>query len=136
MVRRGGQQKGEALPRHEPRGRLSHGESHTLLPLPPYIPPVYQTLYRTVDLEGFVHVDTNRYSVPERLIGREVEVHKPWDRIEVFFKNQKVADHPRLIDKRETKVTAPGHHGRSTARGPMKDRVQRGEGPLRAARVA
>ena len=32
------------------------------------------------------------------------------DHIEVFFKNQKVADHPRLIDKRETTVTAAGHH--------------------------
>ena len=33
-----------------------------------------------------------------------------WDRIEVFSKHQKVADHPRLIDKRETTVTAAGHH--------------------------
>jgi hypothetical protein len=48
--------------------------------------------------------------VPERLVGKEVEVHKLWDRVEVFFKNQKVADHPRLLDKRETRVTAPGHH--------------------------
>ena len=51
-------------------------EKPHLTPLPPYIPPVYQTFYRTVDLEGYVHVDTNRYSAPERLIGKEVEVHK------------------------------------------------------------
>ena len=62
--------------------------------LPPYIPPVYQTFYRTVDVAGYVQIDTNRYSAPERLIGKEVEVHKLWDRIEVFFKNQKVADLP------------------------------------------
>jgi transposase len=85
-------------------------EKPHLVPLPPYIPPVYQTLYRTVDLEGYVAVDTNRYSAPERLIGKEVEVHKLWDRIEVFFKNQKVADHPRVVDKRDTHVTAPDHH--------------------------
>jgi transposase len=85
-------------------------EKPHLTPLPPYLPPVYQTFYRTVDVEGFAQVDTNRYSVPERLVGKEVEVHKLWDRIEVFFKNQKVADHPRLLDKRETRVTAPGHH--------------------------
>jgi transposase len=85
-------------------------EKPHLTPLPVYIPPVYQTLDRTVDVEGYVHVDTNRYSVPERLTGKEVEVYKLWDRIEVFFKNQKVADHPRLLDKRETTVTAPGHH--------------------------
>jgi hypothetical protein len=85
-------------------------EKPYLTPLPPYIPPVYQTFYRTVDVEGYVQVDTNRYSVPERLIGKEVEVHKSWDRVEVFFKNQKVADHPRLLDKRETRITANGHH--------------------------
>jgi len=85
-------------------------EKPHLTPLPPYLPPVYQTFYRTVDVAGYVQVDTNRYSVPERLIGKEVEVHKLWDRVEIFFKNQKVADHPRLLDKRETRITAHGHH--------------------------
>jgi transposase len=85
-------------------------EKPHLTPLPPYIPPVYQTFYRTVDVEGYVAVDTNRYSVPDRLVGKDVEVHKLWDRVEVFFKNQKVAHHPRLLGKRETKITANGHH--------------------------
>ncbi len=85
-------------------------EKPHLIPLPPYIPPVYQTLDRTVDLEGYVHVDTNRYSVPERLVGKDVEIHKLWERVKVFFKNQQVADHQRLLDKRESRVTAPGHH--------------------------
>jgi len=85
-------------------------EKPSLTPLPLYIPPVYQTFTRTVDLEGYVAVDTNRYSVPERFVGKEMEVHKLWDRIEVFGKNQKVADHPRLIDRRETTVTQAGHH--------------------------
>ena len=85
-------------------------EKPYLTSLPPHIPPVYQTFYRTVDLEGYVHIDTNRYSVPERLAGKEVEVHKLWDRIEVFSKNQKIADHIRLLDKRETTITASGHH--------------------------
>jgi hypothetical protein len=97
-------------------------EKPHLHPLPPYIPPVYQTLYRGVDVAGYVQVDTNRYSVPERLIGKEVEVHKLWDRIEVFFKNQKVADHSRFIDKRETRITAKGHH-------PPFNRQRAHEGP-------
>lgn len=97
-------------------------EKPHLTPLPPYIPPVYQTLYRTGDVAGYVQVDTNRYSVPERLIGKEVEVHKLWDRVEVFFKNQKVADHPRLIDKRETRITTKGHH-------PPLNRERDHEGP-------
>jgi len=97
-------------------------EKPHLNPLPPYIPPVYQTLYRTVDVAGYVQVDTNRYSAPERLMGKEVEVHKLWDRVEVFFKNQKVADHPRLLDKRETRITAQGHH-------PPFNRQRAHEGP-------
>jgi hypothetical protein len=97
-------------------------EKPHLNPLPPYLPPVYRTLYRTGDVAGYVQVDTNRYSVPERLIGKEVEVHKLWDRVEVFFKNQKVADHPRLIDKRETRITTKGHH-------PPLNRERAHEGP-------
>ena len=97
-------------------------EKPHLNPLPPYLPPVYQTLYRTGDVAGYVQVDTNRYSVPQRLIGKEVEVHKLWDRVEVFFKNQKVADHPRLIDKRETRITTKGHH-------PPLNRERAHEGP-------
>jgi hypothetical protein len=90
--------------------------------LPPYIPPVYLTIYRTVDVAGYVSVDTNRYSVPERLLGKEVEIHKLWDRLEVFFKNQKVADHPRLIDQRQTRITEKGHH-------PPWNRQRAHEGP-------
>jgi hypothetical protein len=97
-------------------------EKPHLQPLPPYLPPVYQTLDRTVNVEGYVQVDTNRYSVPQRLIGKEVEVHKLWDRVEVFFKNQKVADHPRFLDKRESRITAKGHH-------PPFNRQRAHEGP-------
>lgn len=97
-------------------------EKPHLILLPPYIPPVYQTIYRTVDVAGYVQIDTNRYSAPERLIGKDVEIHKLWDRIEVFFKNQRLADHPRFLDKRETRSTASGHH-------PPFNRQRAHEGP-------
>jgi len=103
-------------------------EKPYLNPLPPYIPPVYQTLDRVVDVAGYVRVDTNRYSVPERLVGKKVEVHKLWDRVRIFFKNQKVADHPRLIDKRETRITAKGHH-------PPFNRYKAHRGPSREERL-
>lgn len=85
-------------------------EKPTLIPLPAYIPPVYQSGYRVVDVEAYVTLDTNRYSVPERLIGQSVEVLKYPDRVRVFFDHQKVADHPHLIGKRDGKITAKGHH--------------------------
>jgi Mu transposase, C-terminal domain len=85
-------------------------EKPHLLPLPAYIPVACKTLQRIVDMSGYVIVDTNRYSVPEHFCGKKVEVHKTWDRILVFFKQKKIADHKRAIDKRDTKVMAKGHH--------------------------
>jgi transposase len=85
-------------------------EKPHLKPLPPHIPPVYKSLQRVVDMSGYLTVDTNRYSVPEKLCGRHVEVLKGFDTISVYHKHQKVADHKRLIDKKDGKVTLPGHH--------------------------
>jgi transposase len=85
-------------------------EKPHLKPLPPYIPPMYQTFHRIVDVEGYVRVDTNRYSVPERLIGKNVEVQKHCDKVTVVFDRKKVAEHKRAIGKRETRVTDAGHH--------------------------
>jgi hypothetical protein len=73
-------------------------------------PPVYQSAFRVVDVEAYISLETNRSSVPERLMGQRVEVLKYPDRVRVFFDHQKVADHPRLIGKRDGKITAKGHH--------------------------
>jgi len=99
-------------------------EKPHLIPLPPHVPQVYKTLQRIIDVSGYVTIDTNRYSVPERLCTKKVEVYKSWDRIKVYFKQQKVADHKRTIDKRDAKIIAPGHHlplKRKTKRGPSKE---------------
>ena len=85
-------------------------EKRHLQKLPAYLPPVYETRHCIVDMSGYVTVDTNRYSVPERLVGRTVEVHKGWAFIRVFYQRREVALHSRLIDKRNCKVKAPGHH--------------------------
>jgi len=81
-----------------------------LKPLPAHIAPVYKPLQRIVDMSGYVTVDTNRYSVPERLCGQHVEVLKSWERISIHHKQKKVADHGRLIDKKDGKVTLSDHH--------------------------
>ncbi len=85
-------------------------EKPHLKPLPTHIAPVYKTLQRSVDMSGYVTVDTNRYSVPEKLCGQHVEVLKSWHKITIYHKHQKVADHQRLIDKKDGKITLPGHH--------------------------
>lgn len=46
-------------------------------PLPRQRPPDYQALNRIVDTAGYVHLDTVRYSVPERLVSKRVILHNP-----------------------------------------------------------
>lgn len=103
-------------------------EKPYLNPLPPYIPPVYKTIYRVVDVAGYVAVDTNRYSVPERFVGKQVEIHKTWDCVMVFFKNKRIADHLRLINKRNTRITAKGHH-------PPFNRYKAHSGPCKEEKI-
>jgi hypothetical protein len=85
-------------------------ERPSLKPLPHFKPPIYQCLSRVVDLYGFVSVDANRYSVPQRFCGKTVEVHKMPDHVCVFSNHQKIAEHSRIIDRRDAKSIAPDHH--------------------------
>jgi DNA replication protein DnaC len=92
-----------------------------LVPLPDALPPVYELLERVVDPHGYVSVDTNRYSVPERYVGKSVAVYKIPAEIHVCRKDLTIAVHRRLIGERDAKSTLPGHHtipvrqGRATA---------------------
>ena len=54
-----------------------------LKPLPIWIPEVYRLHQRLVDIEGYVALHTNRYSVPLDWIGRRVEVRETQDKIEI-----------------------------------------------------
>jgi transposase len=95
-----------------------------LVPPPAYIPPVYENAARIVDTQGFVYLETNRYSVPDRLIGKTVEVQKHLDIVRVYFKNELVAEHRRLVGTREKRVTLPGHHAPLTRKqrsGPSRE---------------
>ena len=84
-------------------------EKPYLLPLPPHLPPVYQAFTRIVDVEGYIFLDTNRYSVPERLIGKKVEVYKYPEEVKVLFRHREVAEHPRLVGKRHGQNTLKAH---------------------------
>jgi len=84
-------------------------EKPYLRPLPPHLPPVYQAFTRIVDVEGYIFLDTNRYSVPERLIGKKVEVYKYPEAVKVLFRHREVAEHPRLVGKRFGQNTLKAH---------------------------
>jgi len=74
------------------------------------LPAVYELFERVVDLYGFVSVDTNRYSTPERLVGKTVTVYKHYANIEIHYKRALVASHPRLVGVRDARSTLSGHH--------------------------
>ena len=85
-------------------------EKPHLRALPDVLPPVYDLFERVVDLHGYVSVDTNRYSVPERFVGQSVAVYKLPAEIRVCRKDVTLAVHPRLIGERDARNTLPGHH--------------------------
>jgi transposase len=85
-------------------------EKPHLSSLPTLLPTVYEVFDRVVDLYGFVSVDVNRYSVPERLVGKTVMIYKHYASIEIHYRRTPVAVHPRLIGVRDARHTLPGHH--------------------------
>ena len=84
-------------------------EKPSLQPLPPYIPPVYVSVYRVVDTQGYISLDTNRYSVPYQLIGAEVEVQKHINTVIIYSKHRSVAEHQRELENKDVKITQPSH---------------------------
>jgi transposase len=85
-------------------------EKPYLQPLPSALPPIYQVLERVVDLYGYVSVDSNRYSVPERWVSASLTVYKYPAEIQIFHRGTLIATHPRLIDQRDAKHTLAHHH--------------------------
>jgi len=80
-----------------------------LKPLPIWVPEVYRLHHRIVDVEGYVAVQTNRYSVPVDWIGRQVEVRETKDRIDIQYGLRQSVCHERVIDPIAKRVTFKEH---------------------------
>lgn len=91
---------------------LFASELCSLNPLPLHIPEVYDLHHRRVDVEGYVNLHTNRYSMPEQLIGRQVTVHEHRRRIRVFDGHRLVQEHDKLPYGAGRRSTLPEHRGR------------------------
>lgn len=103
----------QASPRELLAAELPH-----LLPLPLWVPQVVQVHRRTVDVEGYVCLHTNRYSVPPEWIGRAVEVRESATRLEMDLGRGKTITHTRQIGVRAQRVTLPEHRFPRGARPP------------------
>ena len=80
-----------------------------LKPLPIWVPEVYRLHHRIADAEGYVTVNTNRYSVPSNWIGHQVEVRETKDRIEIQYGLRQLVSHERLVDPVGRRITLREH---------------------------
>ena len=80
-----------------------------LKPLPAWIPEVYRLHQRLVDIEGYVVLHTNRYSVPWDWIGRRVEVRETKDKIEIQLDARRLVTHRRIAEVEHQRVMLVEH---------------------------
>jgi len=84
-------------------------ERPQLNPLPLWIPEVYRLQHRIVDVEGYVALHTNRYSVPWTWIGKQVEVRETKDWVEIQYGSRQMVRHTRIIEPLHKRITIPEH---------------------------
>jgi len=92
-----------------------------LKPLPVWIPEVYRLHPRLVDIEGYVAVNSNRYSVPVEWIGRRVEVRETRDKIEIQLDARRMVTHRRIAEAEHQRVTIAEHRPPRGQRAPRPD---------------
>jgi transposase len=80
-----------------------------LKPLPVWIPEVYRLHQRMVDVEGYVALHTNRYSVPVAWIGRRVEVRETKDKIDIQLDLRNLVTHQRIPEDQHQRITLAAH---------------------------
>jgi hypothetical protein len=93
-------------------------ERPALQRLPLWVPPVYRVHQRTVDVEGYVSVNTNRYSVPEDWIGRAVQVRESKAHLEIDGPRHGHVRHQRVLDPLGQRTTLPEHRRPRAVRRP------------------
>ena len=89
--------------------------------LPAWIPEVYRLHQRLVDIEGYVALHTNRYSVPVEWIGRRVEVRETKDKIEIQLDIRRLVTHRRIAEAEHQRITLAEHRPPRGQRAPRPD---------------
>ena len=62
-----------------------------------------------MDVEGYVALHTNRYSVPVSWIGRRVEVRETKDTVEIQLDLRSMVSHPRVAEPQQQRITLTEH---------------------------
>jgi hypothetical protein len=84
-------------------------EHPALRRLPRWIPEPYLLHERLVDVEGYITLHTNHYSVPTAFIGRRLEVRETQDRVVISAGPREITTHDREAEPRNRYVFRPEH---------------------------
>jgi transposase len=84
-------------------------EQQHLQPLPVWVPEVYRLQERMVDVEGYVTVNSNRYSVPVEWIGRRVEVRESYRKIDIQLDARHLVTHERVAVAKNRHILLAEH---------------------------
>ena len=115
-------------------------EQPALRPLPIHAPEIYDLHRRRVDVEAYVNLHTNRYSVDAELLHKGVEIRETIDRVRVFDGHRLVCEHDKEEHGAGKRKTLPQHEGHGRRRHALAapspaQRLLRGQGPEFAALV-
>lgn len=88
---------------------MGAAEAPSLRALPGWIPEPMEVHPRKVDVEGYIQLHTNRYSVPEELVGQAVEVHETFETLSIHLGHRRVCEHRKRPDGAHQRVTLPEH---------------------------
>lgn len=88
---------------------MAAAEAPSMKPLPPWIPEPTDVHPRKVDVEGYVQLHTNRYSLPEELVGQAVEVHETYETLMIYLGHKRICAHGKLPDGARGRATLPEH---------------------------
>ena len=86
------------------------------------------TYPRVVADDFLVSLDTNRYSVPFRLIGRTVQVQRTAGRIRITYQGAVVVEHEELLGQHQLRLL-PEHGPGAIARNPRQPRLRQVDRP-------
>lgn len=95
---------------------LFQQERTLLRALPLHVPEIYVEHERTVDLEGYVHLYSNRYSVDADFIEHRVKVRETKDRVRIFVGRECRWEHVRKPDSADARSTLPEHERQARKR--------------------
>jgi predicted transcriptional regulator len=104
---------GDQIPKHLWAAELPH-----MRPLPRHIPEPYRLHERRVDVDAFVRLDTNRYSMPAKLIGARVSLRESLTKVRVFDGHRLVCEHERAEPGVRAVIRLPEHAYVRTRRQP------------------